>query len=180
MPARHVYRTTIRWTGNDGVGTRDYRAYRRDHVIEVEGKPPILATSGLAPGSDPRLHNPDELLVAALASCHMLWYLHLCSEAGVVVTAYTDRAEGTLELAADGSGRFVSTTLRPTVAIAAGSVDTARRLHDEAHRRCFVASSVNFPVGCEPTVEIADGPRGDLGARSTSAPRNGPERTRRP
>jgi organic hydroperoxide reductase OsmC/OhrA len=153
VPATHVYRATIRWTGNTGAGTRDYRGYRRDHTIEVDGRPPILATSGLSPGSDPTRHTPDDLLVAALSACHMLWYLHLCSEAGVVVISYSDNAEGTLEISRDGGGRFVSATLRPQVSVTEGSVEVAHRLHEEAHRRCFVANSVNFPVRCEPVIE---------------------------
>ncbi len=158
MPSAHRYRVTVRWTGNLGDGTREYRGYSRDHAIEVEGKPPILATSGLSPRSDPSRHNPDELVVAALSSCHMLWYLHLCSEAGVVVVAYTDDADGTLELAPDGTGRFTSATLRPRVVVSSGSPEVARRLHEEAHRKCFVASSVNFPVACEPSIELEEPP----------------------
>ena len=153
MPSVHRYRTTVRWTGDLGDGTREYRGYSRDHVIETDGKPPILASSGLSPRSDPGRHNPDELLVAALASCHMLWYLHLCAEAGVTVVAYSDRAEGTLETAADGSGRFVSATLRPCVVVRDGSSERARELHELAHRKCFVANSVAFPVTVEPVIE---------------------------
>ncbi len=145
----------MRWTGNLGEGTREYRGYSRDHTIEVAGRPPILATSGLSPRSDPARHTPDELLVAALSSCHMLWYLHLCSDAGVVVTAYVDDAEGTLELGRGGEGRFSSATLHPRVTIAAGSVETATQLHEAAHAKCFVARSVNFPVRCAPVVERA-------------------------
>lgn len=153
MAPTHTYRTTVRWTGNLGDGTRDYRGYRRDHVIEMDGKAPLLATSGLSPRSDPARHNPDELLVAALSSCHMLTYLHLCSAAGVVVVAYTDTAEGTLTLERDGSGRFTEAVLRPRVAVSEGSLATARALHEEAHRKCYVASSVNFPVRVEASVE---------------------------
>jgi organic hydroperoxide reductase OsmC/OhrA len=149
----HVYRTRVRWTGNLGEGTREYRGYTRDHVIEMDGKPGILATSGLSPRSDPSRHNPDELLVAALSSCHMLWYLHLCAEAHVTVQSYTDDAEGTLETGPDGGGRFTTATLRPRVVVSEGSEELAQQLHAEAHRRCFVANSVNFPVRCEPTVE---------------------------
>jgi organic hydroperoxide reductase OsmC/OhrA len=152
MGLPHRYRATVRWTGNLGTGTHEYRGYSRDHVIEIEGKPPILASSGLSPRSDPTRHNPDELLVAALSSCHMLWYLHLCSEAGVSVAEYTDDAEGTLELDPDGSGRFTSATLHPRVLLDSGSTETATALHEAAHRRCFVASSVNFPVRCEPVI----------------------------
>ncbi len=153
MAPEHRYRATVRWTGDLGEGTREYRGYSRDHVVEIDGKPPILLTSGLSPRSDPGRHTPDDLLVAALASCHMLWYLHLCSEAGVVVTAYSDTAEGTLRLERGGGGRFTQATLRPHVVVRSGSLEVARQLHEEAHRKCFVANSVAFPVGCEPTIE---------------------------
>jgi organic hydroperoxide reductase OsmC/OhrA len=153
MPRDRVYRCRVRWTGNLGTGTREYRGYSRDHAIEIEGKPTILGSSGLSPRSDEHRHNPDELLVAALSSCHMLWYLHLCSESGVVVTAYADEAEATLSVQADGSGRFTAAILRPRVRIELGDPERARALHEVAHRRCFVANSVNFPVACEPTVE---------------------------
>ena len=143
----------MRWTGNLGEGTRDYRGYSRDHTVEVDGKPPILGSSGLSPRSDPSRHNPDELLVGALSACHMLWYLHLASEAGIVVSAYEDVAEGVLHLEEDGSGRFISATLRPHVRIELGDDSEAHRLHELAHRKCFVASSVNFPVRCEDVVE---------------------------
>jgi organic hydroperoxide reductase OsmC/OhrA len=152
MPATHRYVARIRWTGDLGTGTKEYRGYARDHVVEVPGKAPILLTSSLGARSDPSRHNPDELVVAALASCHMLWYLHLCSSEGVVVTSYVDDAEGVLETARDGSGHFTSATLRPQVEIDAGSLETAHALHAAAHEKCFVASSVNFPVACEPTI----------------------------
>ena len=151
-PATHVYRTSVRWTGNLGSGTKGYRDYSRDHTIEVGDKPPILASSGLSPRSDASRYNPDDLLVAALSSCHMLWYLHLCSDAGVVVDEYTDDAEGVLELGSDGSGRFVRATLRPRVVLREGDPTVAARLHREAHHKCFIASSVNFPVACEPVI----------------------------
>lgn len=157
MERTHTYRATIRWTGNLGEGTREYRGYSRDHTIEAPGTPPILATSGNSPRSDPSRHNPDELLVAALSSCHMLWYLHLCSTRGIVVTSYEDRAEGMLVLEADGGGAFTGATLRPRVVISEGDADLAQKLHEEAHRLCYVARSVRFPVTCEPTV-VREGP----------------------
>lgn len=148
----HEYRATVTWTGNRGPGTREYRGYRRDHIIEVDGKPPLPGTSSTGFGQDPGRYNPEELVIASLAACHMLWYLHLCADAGVVVTAYSDPAEGTLELERDGSGRFISAVLRPRVTIREGAQEVAERLHEEAHRRCYVASSMNFPVRCEPTI----------------------------
>jgi organic hydroperoxide reductase OsmC/OhrA len=147
------YSATIRWTGNLGDGTREYGGYSRDHLLEIRSKPPVLLTSGLSPRSDPHRQNPEELLVGALASCHLLWYLHLCSENGVVVSEYSDTAEGRLELDPDRGGRFVDATLHPHVRILEGELEVARRLHEEAHRRCFIANSVSFPVKVEPVVE---------------------------
>lgn len=158
MAPTHLYRTTVRWTGNLGAGTREYGGYSRDHTVAVDGKPPIPGTSGLSPRSDPTRYTPDELVIAALSSCHMLWYLHLCADAGVVVTAYSDDAEGTLEIDRDGRGRLTEAVLHPRVVVSAGDPDVAQRLHAEAHRKCFVANSVRFPVRCEPRIERA-GPR---------------------
>lgn len=155
-PKLHAYATHLRWTGNDGVGTRDYRSYRRDHEITAPGKDAIAASSDPAFRGDPSRHNPEELLVASLSGCHLLWYLHLCAVNGVVVISYEDEAAGVMQENADGAGQFVSVTLRPKVTIAAGSdPQAALALHDRAHHLCFIARSVNFPVGHEPTVQVA-------------------------
>jgi len=148
---QHTYRINVDWTGNDGAGTATYRGYRRDHVIQAAGRPPLLGSSDPAFRGDPGRYSPEDLLVAGLSSCHMLWYLHLCSSNQVNVVGYQDSALGTMEETADGSGAFVRVVLRPQVTIAAGS-DPARALalHHEAHRFCFIARSVNFPVDLEP------------------------------
>ena len=149
----HRYSTTLTWNGNFGSGTSDYRTYGRASTIEAPCKPPIGASSDPAFRGDRTRWNPEELLVASLTTCHMLWYLHLAAVAGVVVTEYVDSAEGTMEETADGAGRFVSVVLRPRVAIAAGSdAVRANELHRDAHAKCFIANSVNFPIECEPTL----------------------------
>ena len=172
MPVKtkeHRYAANIRWTGNRGTGTSGYRDYGRDHEIAIGGKPSISGSSDPAFRGDRALHNPEDLLVCALSACHMLSYLHLCAVSGIVVSAYEDRAEGTMRETDDGGGRFVEVVLRPRVAVTAGDPakasqpreearrlrEEARRLHEEAHRLCFIASSVNFPVRCEP--EIVEG-----------------------
>ncbi|MFQ5520678.1 MAG: OsmC family protein, partial [Candidatus Methylomirabilia bacterium] len=100
---------------------------------------------------DPSRYNPEELLVAALSACHMLWYLHLCTDAKIIVTDYMDHASGTMVLTADGSGHFTAVVLKPSVTIQrGGDVTLAERLHARAHQLCFIANSVNFPVRCEP------------------------------
>jgi organic hydroperoxide reductase OsmC/OhrA len=147
----HRYALTVTWTGNRGSGTSGYRAYAREHDIEAPGKPAIAGSSDPAFRGDPARWNPEELLVASLAACHKLWYLHLCAAAGIVVTAYVDAAEGVMVEEADGGGRFQRVVLRPRVTLAP-SADRARAaaLHHDAHRMCFIARSVNFPVEHEP------------------------------
>jgi len=157
MAKEHQYGVTVTWTGNQGTGTSSYRAYARDHEIAANGKPPIAASSDPAFRGDKVRYNPEDMLVASLSSCHMLWYLHLCAVGGIVVTRYADRAEGTMAEDASGGGRFTCVTLRPEIAVAPGAdLAKARALHDEAHHKCFIANSVNFPVACEPTFVTAE------------------------
>jgi len=156
MPKHHRYESTVRWTGNKGTGTSAYRAYSRDHEIGGPGKPAIPASSDPAFHGDASRYNPEELLVASLSSCHMLWYLHFCAVNKVVVLDYEDHAGGIMEESDDGGGRFLQVTLRPRITVTAQSdLETARRLHHDAHDKCFIANSVNFPVGCEPIIRRA-------------------------
>jgi organic hydroperoxide reductase OsmC/OhrA len=152
----HGYDVTVRWTGNTGSGTSAYKAYGRDHDILVAGKPTmILGTADPAFLGDAERWNPEELLVASLSQCHMLSYLALCSLKGVAVTAYEDAAHGVLRETAGASGRFAEVVLNPVVTVAdASMVETAAELHEAAHRACFIANSVNFPVRHVPTVAV--------------------------
>jgi organic hydroperoxide reductase OsmC/OhrA len=152
----HRYAVTIEWTGNTGQGTAGYRAYGRAHTISGGGKPDILASSDPAFRGDASRWNPEDLLVASLSACHQLWYLHLCAAAKIIVTAYRDTAEGIMVEDASTGGRFARVTLHPEVTLAATS-DAAKAgaLHAEAHAKCFVANSVNFPVAVEPIVRVA-------------------------
>ncbi|GGS69699.1 peroxiredoxin [Planobispora rosea] len=153
MTREHRYRLTVSWTGNRGEGTAGYRAYGRDHEVSAPGKEPLAGSSDPAFRGDPARWNPEELLVASLSQCHMLWYLHLCASNGVVVTGYTDEPEGVMVEDADGAGNFREVVLRPAVTVASPEMeDTARQLHHEIHKYCFIARSVNFPVVPEPTI----------------------------
>jgi organic hydroperoxide reductase OsmC/OhrA len=155
MSREHTYDVTIQWTGNLGDGTRDYRAYSRDHQISVNGKPVVSGSSDPAFRGDPTRYNPEELLVCSLSSCHMLWFLHLCATSQIVVTDYADRASGVMVEGANGAGRFREVVLRPDVAIEPGAdAAKANELHERAHELCFIANSVNFPVRCEPVTRI--------------------------
>ena len=143
----HRYEIQTDWTGNQGTGTKTYKGYSRDHEITVTGKPMLPGSSDPAFRGDRARYNPEELLVASLSACHMLWYLHLCSANDVVVTDYRDVALGIMSETPDGAGEFVEVTLRPKVTITPDSnAVKAQSLHEEAHRFCFIARSVKFPV----------------------------------
>ena len=153
---RHLYSVALRWTGNLGDGTATYRGYRRDHEISAAGdggKPVIPCSSDPAFRGDPARYNPEELLVASLAGCHMLWFLHLCAESGVVVEQYDDAPEGTMVETADGGGHFVDVVLRPLARFRDEPAESLlRELHERSHALCFVANSMNFPVRVEPRI----------------------------
>ena len=158
MPERrHHYVSQLVWTGNRGAGTSAYAAYDRAHEVKVAGKPALSMSSDPTFRGDATRHNPEELLVASLSSCHMLWYLHLAAEQGVVVTSYEDRAEGVMREQADGAGAFEQVTLRPRMHLDPGAdAKLALSLHSLAHAKCFIARSVNFPVRCEASVAGGD------------------------
>lgn len=148
----HQYTSKVTWTGNRGAGTMDYRAYGRNFDIDITGKVKILGSSDSAFNGDNERHNPEDLLLSAVSSCHMLWYLHLCATNGIIVLEYEDMAEGTLMENEDGSGHFTTITLHPTVKLAAGNdIALAERLHTEAGKMCFIANSLNFPIQYAPT-----------------------------
>ena len=152
MNKEHHYALSIEWTGNSGTGTSDYRAYTRNHTISSDGKPDLLASSDPSFRGDKTRYNPEEMLVAALSSCHMLSYLHVCVLNGVVVLEYKDNATGTMKENPDGSGQLTEVTLRPIVKVKdASMIEKANQLHKRASELCFIARSVNFPVHHSPT-----------------------------
>ncbi len=147
----HTFATTLRWMGNLGTGTSSYRAYGRDYELSGPLKTSAIdGSSAKTYRGDETRYNPEELLVSALSSCHLLAYLHLCADAGIIVTGYDDSAEGTMRTHPDGSGEFVEVTLHPRVRITESArIAEANALHERAHELCFIARSVNFPVRCE-------------------------------
>ena len=157
MAKEHHYSTQLSWTGNKGEGTSSYTAYDRDHVWRAGIKPEIAGSSDPSFRGNPHRYNPEELLVASLSSCHMLWYLHLCAVNGVVVVDYRDEASGTMLETADGGGRFSVVVLRPLVTVTEEAMEErAQALHQEAHKLCYIANSCNFPVKHEPEVRVVD------------------------
>jgi organic hydroperoxide reductase OsmC/OhrA len=158
MPRTHTYELTVTWTGNLGSGTSSYRAYDRDHEVTAHRRPVLFGSSDPSFRGDARKWSPEQLLVAALSQCHMLWYLHLAADRGIVVTEYVDHPVGVMTEDAVGLGRFTVVTLRPAVGVThASMVVSAGTAHAEANARCFIARSVNFPVSHEPRVRITPG-----------------------
>lgn len=157
MHKDHHYEVEVKWTGNAGDGTRTYNGYERSHEIKVNNKPSLSCSSDPAFRGDRSKYNPEELLLASISSCHMLWYLHLCADAGIVVTEYTDHATGTLSLHANGGGRFTAVILHPRAKVkAADMIEKAMALHEKANQMCFIANSLNFEIIHQPEVIVGE------------------------
>ncbi|MET1043161.1 MAG: OsmC family protein [Microbacteriaceae bacterium] len=155
MTPEHHFSVALEWTGNRGTGTSGPRDFSREHVLSLAGKPDLLGSAAPVFHGDADRWNPEELLIGALAQCHMMSYFYLAAKHGIAVTSYTDDAAGTIRMNGAG-GRFTEVTLRPRMTIATGDLDLAIRLHDEAEQICFIAQSVNFPVRHEPEITLAE------------------------
>lgn len=156
MNKQHNYKLTIQWTGNSGTGTSAYTAYTRHHQVLIDNKPVMNLSSDPAFKGDKTKHNPEELLLASISSCHMLWYLHLCATAGIIVTDYVDNATGIMEETSNGGGQFTEVTLYPVVTITeAAMIEKANELHKKANEHCFISNSLNFAVHHEPVCHVA-------------------------
>lgn len=153
MTREHHYNLDLQWKGDH---TRTYDSYTREHVIKIEGKPELITTADPMFLGDHTLHNPEDLLMAAISSCHLLTYLALCARARIDVRSYRDKATGTLLLTPEGGGHFTEVTLHPEVVIAdERMLEKAKYFHGEVHKYCFIARSVNFPIRCNAIVRIA-------------------------
>jgi organic hydroperoxide reductase OsmC/OhrA len=155
MAKLHDFTSSIIWTGNRGEGTRAYKSYDRTWDIALPGKDIIHCSNDPLLGGDPAKMNPEDLLISALSACHMLWYLHLASNAGIVVTGYRDDPIGQGETLSNGAGRFLAAVLRPKISVQEGAdLEFAGELHHKVHDFCFISRSVNFPVSYEPTFNV--------------------------
>lgn len=155
MDKEHTYKLGLIWTGNVGSGTENYTSYERAHTLRVHGKPDLFGSSDPLFRGDSSKWNPEELLLASLSSCHMLWYLHLCTNHKIIITAYEDAPLAGMVIENSGAGKFVRAELRPLVVITkANQIQLAESLHTEAHKYCFIANSVNFPISLNPRIKI--------------------------
>lgn len=150
----HGYTARVVWEGNTGEGTARYTGYGREYRVEVQGKPDLAGSADPAFRGDPARHNPEDLFLAAISACHMLFYLSLCARAGIRVVAYEDDAEGIMRTNAGGGGQFEAVMLRPQVVVGGeAEAALALQLHERAHELCFIARSCSVPIRHEATVQ---------------------------
>jgi len=144
---KHNYKLFLKWDGNRGNGTADYKSYDRTYTVQIENKEVLYGSADPAFRGDKTKYNPEDMLLAALSSCHMMSYLHVCAVGGVVVLDYSDNAVGEMITTSDGAGHFTSVALHPMVVVAEESmIEKANSYHEKANKLCFIANSVNFPV----------------------------------
>lgn len=156
MAHEHNYKLTAEWTGNKGEGTKNVRTYDRSHTVTIQGKPDLFLTTDNPHVGDKSKLNPEDLLVAAISSCHMLSYLYSCALEGIVITSYSDNATGIMIENDNGGGRFSQVVLNPVFYVADETmIEKAIELHHKAHEICYIANSVNFDVKCKPTCKVA-------------------------
>ncbi|WP_079736510.1 OsmC family protein [Salegentibacter salegens] len=153
---KHQYKLNLKWTGDEGKGTLNYKSYNRNYKISAEGKnSEINGSADPAFLGDKSKYNPEDLFLSSIAACHMLWYLHLCSTHKIIVVAYLDNATGVMEETSNGSGKFTEVSLNPMVKVTEESmISKANELHKEAGRMCFIANSCNFEIGYNPTTIV--------------------------
>ncbi|AUC82212.1 OsmC family protein [Lacinutrix sp. Bg11-31] len=156
MIQNHTFKAKVNWTINEGGSTRNPRNFSRNHSVTIANKAALLQMSAAKPfRGDDTLYNPEDLLLSALASCHMMSYLYVCAQNNIEVLSYTDTAEGDLEVKTTGSGSFKRVRLKPIVTIKDTTQKTlALSLHEKANSLCFIANSCNFPISHEALVFV--------------------------
>ena len=153
MSKTHHYQSEITWTGNLGTGTSGYKEYARSYTISNEQKPVLLGSSDPMFFGDASKYNPEDLLLSSLSACHMLWYLHFCSDKKVIVEEYKDSATAIMQMDSHGSGKFIEATLHPIITLQkTAHIKLAHELHEQAHKFCFIANSLNFDIAIAPTI----------------------------
>lgn len=148
MSFNHIFKAKVNWQLGRNETSQNPKGFSRNHVVTIANKKTPLEVSAAKPfRGDETLHNPEDLLLSALASCHMMSYLYVCSQNNIEVLNYNDNAEAILNVEASGSGQFEKVTLNPVVTIKdATQIELAKTLHNKANSLCFIANSCNFPI----------------------------------
>ena len=148
MSIHHTFKASVHWKLNEGESTINPRAFSRNHKVVIANKATDLNVSAAKKfRGDETLYNPEDLLLSAITSCHMMSYLYVCAQHQIEVLSYTDASEGDLEVVSSGSGSFKTVRLKPIVTIKDASQKIlAFHLHEKANSLCFIANSCNFPI----------------------------------
>lgn len=148
MAFKHLFKAKLNWISSP-------KKYCKTHTIAIEGKEILDVSAAKVFKGDPELLNPEDLLLSAVVSCHMMSYLYVCSQNGIEVLSYQDNAEADLEVSHTGSGRFTAIRLYPKVVIRQiDKMEQALDLHKKANGLCFIANSCNFPILHFPSCEV--------------------------
>ncbi len=156
MFINHTFKATVKWEIKEGESTQNPRTFSRNHEVLIDNKAiPLQVSAAKTFRGDDSLYNPEDLLLSALTSCHMMSYLYVCAQNNIEVLSYTDNAEADLEVEASGSGSFKTVRLKPVVTIKDESQkDLAKSLHIKANQLCFIANSCNFPIVHNATIVV--------------------------
>lgn len=155
MATQHTYTQEVIWTGNLGQGTQTYTSYSRNHIIKIKNKPDLYGSADAMFHGESHKYNPEDLFLASLSVCHMLWYLHLCADNKINVLSYCDTPEATLQIEEGGKGRFIAACLHPKVQLAdINQKDLAISLHQKANEYCFIANSCTFEIKHKPIITL--------------------------
>ena len=148
MIFNHIFKAQVNWELTEGESTKNPRSFSRNHTVSIANKKADMEVPAAKPfRGDETCYNPEDLLLSALASCHMMSYLYVCAQNNIEVLSYTDNAEGILEVQPTGSGAFSKVILNPVVTIKNElQKELALSLHEKANTLCFIANSCNFPI----------------------------------
>mgnify|MGYP003670193837 CR=1 FL=1 len=158
MINQHIFKVSTNWSKKEGESTTSPRTYSRNHTIKIKGRAEVLKISAAkAFKGDDTLHNPEDLLLSAVSSCHMMSYFYVCSQNGVEVLSYTDNAQAFLEVDKNGKGQIAKVELYPEVIVSKPEmIEVAETLHQKANDLCFIANSCNFPISHSATVNCSE------------------------
>jgi organic hydroperoxide reductase OsmC/OhrA len=151
------FKITTVWSGNHNSDTSEIISNSKNHKVFITHKPELNLSAAKEFKGDKTKHNPEDLFLSALSSCHMMSYMYLCNKHNIKILNYTDETLGKLKVEADGSGAFISVELYPIVTILdKNEIDLAISLHKEANRLCFIANSCSVPISHFPQIIIAN------------------------
>ena len=150
------FKVLTKWSSINKEDSLNTFSNLKTHRTYIENKEPLIISADKSFKGDKTKHNPEDLFLSALSSCHMMSYMYLCDKNNISLLNYTDEALGTLLVNEDGSGSFNSIVLYPIVTILdKNKIDLALSLHKEANRLCFIANSCKVPIVHKPQILIA-------------------------